>query len=180
MPEFREHVDRVKHAAKIDQRRQYKGRYNRDIIKLLCKDGLLDPKNNLEDCNVELLSECLTSALNLFFSECTQTKYIHQVSHNDLTVEDVAGFKDNCILGRSVGIEVLGRLFYEAQNDYDKSFNFTKISQLAQLDWSKDSNLWQGNIILENQDASKSFKVSTGSSAVKMAITVTKNTLGWV
>lgn len=139
-----------------------------------------DPKDSLEDCNVELLSECLTSALNLFFSECTQTKYIHQVSHDDLTVEDVAGFKDNCILGRSVGIEVLGRLFYESQNDYDKSFNLTKISQLAQLDWSKDSNLWRGNIILENQDASKSFKVSTGSSSVKMAITVAKNALGWI
>ena len=139
-----------------------------------------DPKNNLEDCNVEILSESLTSALNLFFSECNHTKYIHQVSHDDLTIEDVTGFKENCILGKSVGIEVLGRLFYEAQNDHDNSFNLTKISQLAQLDWSKKSRVWEGNIILNNADSSQSFKVVTNSSAVKMAISVAKNALGWL
>ena len=139
-----------------------------------------DPKNNLEDCDVEILSESLSSALNLFLSECSHTKYIQQTSHDSLTVEDVERFKEHCILGKSVGIEVLGRLFYEARNNSDSSFNLSKISQLAQLDWSKESNLWRGNIILENQDSSKSYKVSTGSSAVKMAVGVAKNALGWM
>ena len=75
---------------------------------------------------------------------------------------------------------MLGRLFYEARNDYDSSFNLTKISQLAQLDWSKDNNLWRGNIILNNPDESKTYKVSTNSSSVKMAVGVVKNTLGWI
>lgn len=138
------------------------------------------PTNNLENCDVEILSEALSSALNTFFSECHHTKYIHQTPYEGLTVEDVEGFKENCILGRSVGLEVLGRLFYAAQNDYDKSFDITKISRLAQLDWSKESKLWRGNIILENQDSSKSYKVATGSSSVKMAVVVTKNALGWI
>lgn len=139
-----------------------------------------DPKNNLEDCDVETLSESLSSALNLFFTECSHTKYIQQTPHESLTVEDVEGFKEHCILGKSVGIEVLGRLFYEAQNDYDSSFNLSKISQLAQLDWSKESNLWRGNIILDDGDSNRSYKVSTNSSSVKMAVGVAKNALGWV
>ena len=145
-----------------------------------------NPANNLEDYDVETLSNNLASSLNLFFEECADTRYIHQTLKDNLTVDDVATFKENCILSRSVGIEILGRLFYLAYDEYSNSFKTEKVLQLAQLDWSRSSNLWQGNIILPNIEpnqsskASKPYKVISNASAVKVAINLVKNNLGWV
>lgn len=141
-----------------------------------------NPSDNLEDYDVETSSTNLAYSLNLFFEECADTRYIHQTPKDSLTVEKVAEFKENCILGRSVGIEILGRLFNLAYDEYSNSFKAEKILQLAQLDWSKSSNLWQGNIILPNinsNTSSKPYKVVTNASAVKVAINLVKNNLGW-
>ena len=140
-----------------------------------------NPSDNLEDYDVETLSTNLAYNLNLFFEECADTRYIHQTPKDSLTVEKVAEFKENCILGRSIGVEILGRLFNLAYDEYNNSFKTEKILQLAQLDWSKSSNLWQGNIILPNTNSntSKPYKVVTNASAVKVAIDLVKNNLGW-
>lgn len=144
-----------------------------------------NPSDNLEDYDVETLSTNLAYNLKLFFEECSDTKYIHQTPKDSLTVEDVAAFKENCILARSVGIEILGRLYHLAYDEYSNSFKTDRILQLAQLDWSRSSNLWQGNIILPNIQSvqsskpSKPYKVVTNASAVKVAISVVKNNLGW-
>ena len=141
-----------------------------------------NPTDNLEDYDVEALSANLAYSLNLFFEECADTRYIHQTPKDILTVEKVAEFKENCILGRSVGIEILGRLFNAAYDEYNNSFKAEKIIQLAQLDWLRQSILWQGNIILPNIDSaklSKPYKVVNSASAVKVAINLIKNNLGW-
>ena len=141
-----------------------------------------NPTDNLEDYDVEALSANLAYSLNLFFEECADTRYIHQTPKDDLTVEKVAEFKENYILGRSVGIEILGRLFNSAYDEYNNSFKAEKIMQLAQLDWSRQSTLWQGNIILPNIDSTKSskpYKVVNSPSAVKVAINLVKNNLAW-
>lgn len=144
-----------------------------------------NPSDSLEDYDVETLSTNLASSLNLFFEECADTKYVHQTSKDSLTIEDVAAFKENCILARSVGIEILGRLFNLTYDEYSNSFRTEKVLQLAQLDWSRSSNLWQGNIILPNIDSaqsskpSKPYKVISNASAVKVAINFVRNSLGW-
>lgn len=141
-----------------------------------------NPSDNLEDYDVETLSANLASSLNLFFEECNDTRYISQTLRDSLTVENIAEFKENCILGRSVGIEILGKLFNSTYDEYSNSFMSEKIVQLAQLDWSRKSNLWQGNIILPNIESaklSKPYKVVNSASAVRVAISLVKNNLGW-
>jgi len=140
------------------------------------------PSNELKDYDVGKLSDILAIRLNDFFSQCSQTKHFSETRVEELTVENVDRFKEDCILGRSVGLEILGRLLHCTYDTDSQDFETEQISQLAQLDWSRKSHLWEGNIVLSNSSPkkNKSYKISASASAVRVAVEVVKAELGWV
>lgn len=141
-----------------------------------------DPTDELKDYDVAESSNILARCLNNFFSECSQTRDIGKTSVEELTVEDVNKFTDNCILGRSVGLEILGRLLYCTYDTDNQDFETEKVLQLAQLDWSRKSHLWEGNVVLYNSTNTnnKSYKMSSNASSVKMAVNQVKAHLEWI
>jgi len=141
-----------------------------------------DPSDELKNYDVAEASETLGRCLNNFFSECSHTRHISETSVEELRSQDVDKFKDYCILGRSVGLEILGRLLYcTYDTDSSQDFETERVLQLAQLDWSRKSHLWEGNVVLYNSTPTnnKSYKISSNASSVKVAVSKVKAHLEW-
>ncbi|NMG21485.1 DNA sulfur modification protein DndB [Brasilonema bromeliae] len=139
-----------------------------------------DPNNQLQDIDVEQSSEALGECLNQFFSKCRDTHDISE-SKEKPTINQVAAFKEYSILGMSVGLEVLGRLLHCTYDKDRKYFDVDKVSQLAQLDWSRKNSLWENNIVRKAINSDKKvYRVSNSPSAVKDAVVAVKTTLGWI
>lgn len=122
----------------------------------------------------------LTQCFNQFFSECSNTRDIF--AKEELKPDDASLFKDNCLLGVSVGLEILGRLLYCTYKKDSNSFDAEKVSQLAQLDWTRESPLWKDNVVrldAKPKDPAKPYKITAGGSAVNTAVKVVKAKLGW-
>ncbi|MEH2139730.1 DNA sulfur modification protein DndB [Nostoc sp.] len=142
-----------------------------------------DPSNQLRDHDVYQASDALVLSLNRFFSECSNTEYIADTTVEELTVDEVAAFKEDCIIGVSVGLEVLGRLLhyiYDTENNY---FNEEKVLQLAQIDWSRENQLWKDNVVRidpKPKNPDKPYKLSTAANAVTDAVKIVKIRLEWI
>lgn len=142
-----------------------------------------DPSNDLQGYNVEETSEALTTCLNLFFSECNNTQYISSKTSDQLKVDDVIAFKEDCLLGVSVGLEVLGRLLYYTYSQNSNYFDQNKVSQLAQINWSREDLIWRDNLIRldpKPKNPNKPYKLSTSANAVTDAVKMVKDKLEWV
>lgn len=139
-----------------------------------------DPNAELLDQNVKESVEVLTDCLNRFFSECSNTAYIVGKRVEDLSVDEVSTFKEKCLLGMSVGLEILGRLLNVAYDEASNSFDENKVLELAKLDWSRESNLWDGNVVRkDSQPKGLTYKITANASAVSTAVKVAKTALGW-
>ncbi len=58
-----------------------------------------------------------------------------------------------------------------------------KVSQLAQLDWSRKDQLWNGNIVTIDpnpKNPARPYKISVSMSSVKIAVDKVKIHLGWI
>jgi DNA sulfur modification protein DndB len=141
-----------------------------------------NPTHELEDYEVAEASDILARCLNTFFSECSQTRHISETSVEKLKIEEVNKFTDYCILGRSAGLEILGRLLYCTYDTDRQDFDTERVLQLAQLDWSRKSHLWEGNVISYDSTPTnnKSYKMSFNPSSVKMAVSKVKAHLEWM
>nr|WP_255513648.1 DNA sulfur modification protein DndB [Tychonema sp. LEGE 07203] len=64
-----------------------------------------------------------------------------------MTVNEIDNFKEGCLLGRSVGIEILAKLLYCTYDADSYCFDPERVSELAQLDWSRKSHIWEGNVV---------------------------------
>jgi len=177
VPMFYNKTDRIK--ATPDKKLIYTTNFIARAVSCAFTDN---PSNELKDYDVAEASDILARCLNKFFSECTQTKHIFETSIDKLTIDDVGKFKEYCILGMSVGLEVLGRLLYCTYDTDSQDFEPEKVSQLAQLDWSRKSHLWDGNIILSNhkQNNAKPYKISQNANSVRAAVNKAKEHLGWI
>ncbi|MFP4102075.1 DNA sulfur modification protein DndB [Coleofasciculus sp.] len=177
---FEDKTERIKNSPSTKKKLIYTTNY---IAKLVSCAFSNDPNHALKEHDVDQASEALASCLNKFFSECSQTQYIGETNVDDLTVEDIATFKEYCILGRSVGLEILGRLLYLTLNRGIYTFDTEKILQLTQLDWSTASELWQGNIIKKDpnpKNPSKPYKISASASPIRIAVNAAKAKLAWM
>ncbi|MGB3402664.1 MAG: DNA sulfur modification protein DndB [Microcoleaceae cyanobacterium] len=142
-----------------------------------------DKSATLEDYNVEQATNELVKAFNQFFDECSQTQYIANQDPDNLTVEEIDQFKEKSLLGVSIGLEILGRLLYYTYSQEYQSFNAEKVSQLAQLDWSRNSPLWENNVVTKDpnpKNPAKPYKISVGASNVKIAVNTALSQLGWM
>ncbi|MGH8001969.1 MAG: DNA sulfur modification protein DndB [Brasilonema sp.] len=139
-----------------------------------------DPLDELRGFDVESLSSVLTECLNKIFSECRDTKDISETKVDKLTINNIAAFKEYSLLGVSVGLEVLGRLLYRTYDQEKNYFDAYKVSQLAQLDWSRNNGLWENNIVRKVTSSDKTaYKVSASPTAVKDAVDTVKSKLQW-
>ncbi len=141
-----------------------------------------DPNNKLLDRNVEESAKLLSQCLNQFFSECSDTKSLFERKVEELTVDEVSAFKEDCLLGVSVGLEILGRLLYYTYEEKSNSFDEVMVSKLAKLDWSRKSPLWENNVVrldTKSKDSTKPYKITASTSAVATAVKVVKDELGW-
>ncbi|MEL7034591.1 MAG: DNA sulfur modification protein DndB [Cyanobacteria bacterium J06592_8] len=123
-----------------------------------------------------LLSECL----NHFFSIYPLTQGLAE--KEDLDTKDATAFRENNILGISVGLEILGLLLYKAYDDKTDTFEIDMIEQLADdIDWSKSSDLWKGTVVVDNgkEGEKKGVKISASRSSVSVALDRCIQQLGW-
>lgn len=176
---FEDKTERIKSSPSTKRKLIYTTNY---LAKMVSCTFANDPNKELKDYDVDQASDALSNCLNQFFSECSQTQHFFETSVEDLTVDEIGEFKEDCILGRSIGLEVLGRLLHCTYNQDNQYFESEKISQLAQLDWSTKSPLWDGNIVKKDpnpRNPAKPYKISASASPVRIAVSVAKAALGW-
>ncbi|WP_277877510.1 MULTISPECIES: DNA sulfur modification protein DndB [Cyanophyceae] len=175
---FKNKTDKFNKAPGRNEKLIYTTKYIATSVSCAFTDN---PNDELEKYDVETHADFLAKCFNQFFSECKYTRYFHETNVEKLTLNEVIDFKDNCLLGVSVGVEILGRLLYCAYEPKSHSFNHKKVSQLAKLDWSRDSRLWQNNVIRVNPKQNiQNKKIAWGASAVADAVKVVKAELGWM
>ena len=177
VPMFYEKTEKIKANPETKKKLIYTTNYIAKAISCAFAD---DPNNELKDYDVDSASEALINCLNQFFSECSQTQYIFQTPLENLKIEDVAKFKENCLLGRSVGLEVLGRLLNYTYEPETNNFIPEAVSQLAQLNWLRDSKVWEGNVVTIDPNTTKNYyKITASANAVRIAVNKAKSELGW-
>ncbi|MEM8779560.1 MAG: DNA sulfur modification protein DndB [Cyanobacteria bacterium P01_G01_bin.49] len=177
---FRDKTEKIKNSPSTKKKLIYTSNY---IAKMVSCAFANDLNAELEDWDVEASSNALIRCLNQFSSECDQTRHIFEVDKEELTIEQITSFKEDCILGRYVGLEVLGRLLNSIYDKTNNTFDSIKVSQLSQLDWARSSQLWNGNIVTLDpnpKNPAKPYKISVSMSTVKIAVDKVKLHLGWV
>lgn len=179
VPMFHEKTERIKDNPPTKKKLIYSSNYIAKSVSCAFSD---DPNDDLLDLDVETSSDALVTCLNQFFSESNQTRHIFETSVEDLTIDQVTAFKEDCLLGRSVGLEVLGHLLYYTYDNNNDCFDAEKVSQIAKLDWLRECSIWQGNIVIidpKPKNPAKPFKISAGVNSIRIAVTVAKAHLGW-
>ncbi|EAZ93064.1 DNA sulfur modification protein DndB [Crocosphaera chwakensis] len=180
VPIFKEKTEKIKNTPSTKKKLIYTSNY---IVKLVSCAFANDINAELENWHVQESSDALMTALNKFFSQCEQTKHIFETEVQDLTLEEIGNFKEDCVLGRYVGLEVLGRLFYSIYDKTNNNFDNDKVYQLSQIDWSRSGQLWTGNIVTIDpnpKNPAKPYKISMSMSSVKIAVDKVKINLGWM
>lgn len=173
-------TERVKKTPSTKHKLIYTNVY---IVNLISCAFTGNPDGDLEDYDVDMASHELGQCLNQFFSECPITQYIASHSVDELTVDDIANFKEKSLLAWRVGLEILGRLLYLTYNKERHEFDRDRISKLSQLDWSRESHLWQNNVVTIDpnpKNPDNPYKISMGASNVRIAVQTVKTHLGWM
>ncbi|CAD0230205.1 DNA sulfur modification protein DndB [Planktothrix agardhii] len=177
---FKDKTEKIKGTPTSKQKLIYTMNF---IVKFVSCVFTDDPSDELIDYDVDMASEQLVSCLNQFFEECPATEYIAQTPKEELTIEEIDNFKDKYILGVSMGLEILGRLLHLTYDQYSHTFDLEKVSELATLDWSRESELWQGNVITIDPNPKKPnnpYKISYTASNVRIAMNAVKEHLSWI
>jgi DNA sulfur modification protein DndB len=174
---FQEKTNKIGRNAPTKQKLIYTTNFIARFVSCIFAD---DPNDDLQGRDVERSSEALAECLNNFFSECADTKNISETKFEKLTINQIAAFKEYSLLGVSVGLEVLGRLLHYT---YDKDINYfdgQKVSQLAQLDWSRKNNIWENNVVRKaaNSDTT-GYEVLNKATPIADAVKAVKFRLGW-
>ncbi|WP_414541224.1 DNA sulfur modification protein DndB [Nostoc sp. CCY0012] len=135
-------------------------------------------KDELKGYDVDKVSEVLSDSLNRFFLECKDTKDISETQTDKLTIHQAGAFRESSVLGVSAGLEVLGRLLHCIYDEDNNSFDEQKVSQLAQLDWSRKNSLWENNLV--RKSASGDYEILNKPTPISDAVKTVKIRLGWM
>lgn len=180
VPMFTHKTEKIKGSPSTNKKLIYTINY---LVKFVSCAFTDDANKELLGYDVEKSSNALIACCNYFFSNCRNTKEIFEKDIRELTTEDVGKFKDNCILGRSVGLEVLGRLLHYTYDKENEVFDQNNVFKLSQLDWSTGSSLWNGSIVKVDpnpKNPTKPYKISASINLVKIAVNEVKEQLGWL
>jgi len=179
VPMFYEKTEKIKANPAIKKGLIYTTNYIARFVSCVFTNN---PNDELLDYNVEKCSEALVKCLNQFISECNETRDIFDRKDKKLKTDEINELREKGLLGRSAGLEVLGRLLHCAYVKGSYSFDQEKVSQLAQIDWRRSNPLWESNLIRIDpnpKNPNKRYKLSTGANAVTDAVKRVKDTLGW-
>lgn len=181
VPMFQGKTEKIKSTPATKQKLIYTINYIARFVSCVFAD---DPINELQNFEVNETSEALVNCLNQFFSECQNTRDIFDKNVEELTIDEVSAFKEECLLGISVGLEVLGRLLYCTYAPDSNHFNEGKVLQLAQqIDWSREADLWRDNIVRldpKPRNPDKPYKIAFGANGIATAAKIVKMRLGWI
>lgn len=180
VPMFQGKTEKIKATPATKNKLIYTTNYIARAVSCSFADNTSD---EVEDYDVEDSSEALTNCLNQFFSECTHTRHIFETRFEELKVDQISAFKEDCLLGMSVGLEILGRLLHCTYVKSSNYFDAERVSQLAQLDWSRKSELWENNVVRidpKPKNTAKPYKISAVASAIATAVKMVKIGLGWI
>ncbi len=176
---FKDKTDKINKNPRTESKLIYTNHFVAKLVSCAFSDN---PTDSLKTYPLHESSEEITQCLNEFFLNCSHTQYIAETPVEKLTVQDVIEFKEKCLLGLSVGLEILGRLLNCAYDQTSNAFNMHQVLQLSQLDWSRDSLLWQDNVVTVDpkpKRKSKAYKISYISSSISIAVNLAKENLGW-
>ncbi|PSB34998.1 DNA sulfur modification protein DndB [Chlorogloea sp. CCALA 695] len=179
VPMFQGKTEKIKASPATKNKLIYTNNYIARAVSCAFSEN---PDDKLQNYDVTESSQALINCLNELFAECKQTEKIFNTNVEALTIEQVDTFKQECLLGVSVGLEILGRLLYCTYEQENYCFNSEKVLQIAQLDWSRESHLWQDSVIRIDPNCTnpaKKYKISAVASAVRIAVSVAKAQLGW-
>ncbi len=146
------------------------------------------PTDKLSEINTDKLvkerAKELSECLNYFFSHYAQTandfdkdshwRKMAKLTGDILEKEKVhwkvaTDFRENCILGISVGLETLGDLLFYTLDSESNQFDRNKVKHLAEsIDWSRQGKHWQDTLIVP--DGKGGIKLSTSRKSVKVAV----------
>jgi DNA sulfur modification protein DndB len=177
---FYKKTDKISNSPRFKEKFIYTNNYIARAVSCIFTNY---PDSEMREYDIETLAPPLVDCLNQFFYECKNTRYISVTAAGDLSVEQIKSFKDDCLLGVSVGLEVLGRLLNYTYHKEQNSFDEIKVSQLAQIDWSRQGAEWRDNLIRidpKPKHPDKPYKLSTSATAVSDAVKTVRNSLGWV
>ncbi|MDB9516065.1 DNA sulfur modification protein DndB [Roseofilum reptotaenium CS-1145] len=180
VPMFSNKTENIKASPATNKKLIYTINY---LVKFVSCAFTDDANKELRGYDVERSSNSLIACCNNFFSNCRNTREIFEKDIRDLTTEDVGKFKENCVLGRSVGLEVLGRLLHYTYDRENNIFDENNVLKLSQLDWSTGSSLWNGSIVKVDpnpKNPTKPYKISASMNLVKIAVNEVKEQLGWL
>ncbi|MFM6202341.1 MAG: DNA sulfur modification protein DndB, partial [Dolichospermum sp.] len=74
--------------------------------------------------------------------------------------------------------EVLGRLLYTTYDKDNNYFDEQKVSELAQIDWSRRNTLWENNII--RKTGNSDYEIVNRVNPVLDAVKAVKTFLIWI
>jgi len=178
---FQGKIEKIKKSPATKQKLIYTTNYLARFVSCVFAD---DPNDKLQGFDVNKLSGALADCLHHFFSECRDTKDISETKIERITIHQVGEFKEYSLLGMSVGLEILGRLLHCTYDADRNHFDAQKVSQLAQLDWSRKNSLWDNNVVRKaaNSDNSEdtASKVSNSPTAINDAVKTVKIRLQWI
>ncbi|MDJ1181941.1 DNA sulfur modification protein DndB [Roseofilum sp. BLCC_M143] len=152
--------------------------------------------NKLSEVNtrnlVEEYGQELTECLNLFFLLYAETSQFPERSRDwqrtarltgeiagkeKLYWKDATKFRESCILGVSVGLQILGNLLYYIRQKHD-SFDEEMVKEIAQsIDWSKQGSCWKDTVVVS--DGKGGSKISAGRGSVTTAVQKCLQQLDW-
>jgi DNA sulfur modification protein DndB len=172
---FDEKTNKIGKNAPTKQKLIYTTNFLARFVSCIFVDN---PNDELKGYNADTLSEPLIDCLNKFFAECKDTREISETHIDKLTVHQVGAFKESYLLGLSVGIEVLGRLLYTTYDKNNNCFDEQKVSELAQIDWSRRNTLWENNII--RKTGNSDYEIVNRVTPVSDAVKAVKIALRWI
>jgi DNA sulfur modification protein DndB len=180
VPIFHGKTEKIKASPSIKHKLIYTTNY---LARFVCCVFANDPNANLQELEVDLVSAPLIESLKLFFAECPNTQYISQLTVEQLTVEEIGKFREDCLLGVSIGIEILGRLLNQIYVKEGNYFNEIQVLRLArEIDWSRENSLWRDSVVRIDpnpKNPAQPYRLSTTTNAVTDAVKVVKILLGW-
>lgn len=179
VPMFHDKTQKIKASPGSGTKFIYTSNY---IAKAVSYAFANDSSDELLNRDSKQSAEVLVQCFNQFFSECFDTKYIFEKKVEELTVDEVSAFREDCLLGVSVGLEILGRLLYCTYDDDSNAFDEVMVSKIAKLDWSRESDLWKNNVVRQDpnpKEPTKPYKITASGSNVRIAVEAAKTQLGW-
>jgi DNA sulfur modification protein DndB len=109
--------------------------------------------------------EKYVSYVNKLTEKIPVLKQVSQLNEG-VEMSKIPELRSEHLILNSAGINILGRIgnvLFKENKDVD-----TYVDELAKIDWRKNAEMWQGNIV---QDGSKGGKIATSNSTLKEAFT---------